>query len=688
MRSSRHHQLRRAAWHPPSLRGLRRALLGLVVVWAGTSLEARANDGGEARGAGPKGHELGWLCVPVSDTRISQVAAFNRDARMLMVTVPKRRFYIEAATDGQGGRVCIPTIVRVGQVAIPDETLIFERTLHVGNVAQSSQAELVLTPEDPNLDEVTLDVVGLADQWTERDGVATFSVVTPVTFPARKLSAFIGEGDGPSPSRVFASVASAASFSEPCVPAEVAETVVANFAAFDARAGRVVARGVEPLRLEAGTRLSRCDGLALDTLMTAVAIPSDDDDDPNAFSWFLVPRDARLKLAEPPRPGEAVVPVRYTTAHPTGGYHVCRQPTWTSALLEEVSVVGLQELDGRSWQGLTPATAFAPTIARGTPVTLVDERDSWALIRVEAAGASRTLAVPSRAVALPTGPAKATTEREGGLCAVRQGVWRAASHATQAFRVSQDSPGAELAGLWLEIPSGSYMLQLCEEAALTDTPRRPNELACKPIYVGGAQGGPGERFVLVRYAGSMLAVRERELRDTTTGVFSLRRDRRWFWMADDAAVGAGNDKWVFGLGPGARLSFVDQDAFGWNIRARLQRLTEDSLGFEGGVGVGGDGRGVFIELVGGVQALVHRFKEIPVELRVGVLGKLDLRASDAGGLGFDVIGKVQFRWVNDVVPVNFDVGLNLGYGGTFGANGEGAFAFGMPIGISVELLDF
>ncbi len=194
MRSSRHHQLRRAAWHPPSLRGLRRALLGLVVVWAGTSLEARANDGGEARGAGPKGHELGWLCVPVSDTRISQVAAFNRDARMLMVTVPKRRFYIEAATDGQGGRVCIPTIVRVGQVAIPDETLIFERTLHVGNVAQSSQAELVLTPEDPNLDEVTLDVVGLADQWTERDGVATFSVVTPVTFPARKLSAFIGEG--------------------------------------------------------------------------------------------------------------------------------------------------------------------------------------------------------------------------------------------------------------------------------------------------------------------------------------------------------------------------------------------------------------------------------------------------------------------------------------------------------------
>jgi len=670
----------------------RRTTLALVVSACATLLSTattRAEGNGHGNAANEaSSHDLGWLCIPVADIRISQISAFNRDARMLSVNVPKARFYIEPTGSNGAGRVCVPTVVRAGSGGIPDETLIFERTLHVGNVARSSQAELVITPEDPALDEVTLDIVGLADQWTEREGVATFSVITPVNFPPRTTRTFLGQGDGPPPSRVFAAIATALRFNEVCAPVELTGPVITSFGAWDPQSERVVARGVEPLRLEAGTKLSRCDGLALDTLMVAIALPADDDDDPYAFSWFLMPREAAFKSAEPPRPGVERPATRYEATRPLGGYHVCRQPSWTSVILEEAPLIGAFEFDGGQWRALTKATTFAPQLDRGTAVTLLDERDGWALVRANVAGAARLVAIPSKYVALPSGPAKEATELGEGLCSDKSGVWRATSHSTQAFRVSQDSPGAELAGLWLEIPSGSYLLQICQDADTLQTARKPNEIACKPIIVGGAQGGPGDRFVLVRYAGSFLAVRENELRDTTTGTFTLRRERRWYWLSELDPSTLGRSPWVFGIGPGARLSFVDQDAFGWNLRARVQRLTEDSLGFEGGFGVGGDGTGVFIELVGGVQALVHRFEDVPIELRVGVLGKLDLRASDAGGLGFDVIGKAQFRWVNDVVPVSLDIGLNIGYGGTFGTGGRGAFAFGMPIGLSVELVDF
>jgi len=641
-----------------------------------------------AEPSAPAPHELGWLCVPVSDTRISQVAAFNRDARMLSVTVTRERFYIEATGPGNAGRVCVPTIVKMGDADVPDATLIFERTLHVGKVSRSSQAEIVLTPEDPRLDEVTLSIVGLADQWTERDGTATFSVVTPVSFPPRTVRGFLGDGDGGLPSRVFVTAAAAQRFEERCAPAELKATAVANYATYDERSGRVVARGVEPLRLEVGLKLSRCEGLALDTLMVAVAVPVSDENDPYAVAWYVLPRQAEMKLADPADPESGRAGTRYRHEDPLGGYHVCRQPTWTSALLEDVPLVGKWELDQGEWSELTASTTFAPRLLRGTAVTLVDERQSWALIRVVAEGRPRVLAIPSRFVALPSGPASEVTELGKGLCPIPRGVWRGTSSTTQAFRVTQDNPGAELAGLWFEIPSGSYVLQLCQNTATRETCRGPRELACDPVYVGGAQGGPGERFVMVRYAGSFLAVRDRDLRDRTTGAFTIRRDRPWYWAADPDTKRDVRSPWVFGLGPGARLSFVRHQDFGWNIRARVQKLTEDSLGFEGGFGVGGDGAGVFLELVGGAQALVHRFTEIPVELRLGLLGKLDLRASAAGGLGFDVIGKAQFRWVNDIAPVSFEVGINLGYGGTFGAEGRGGVTFGIPIMVNVELVDF
>jgi hypothetical protein len=104
--------------------------------------------------------------------------------------------------------------------------------------------------------------------------------------------------------------------------------------------------------------------------------------------------------------------------------------------------------------------------------------------------------------------------------------------------------------------------------------------------------------------------------------------------------------------------------------------------------VGGDGFGTFITLGGGVSTLVHRFADEPLELRLAVLGELDLRVSDGGGLNFDVVGKAQLRWVNDIAPVTFEVGLNLGYGGTFGTNGRGGFLFGLPLGVMVELVHF
>jgi hypothetical protein len=646
------------------------------------------DDRASANTPAPTTHELGWLCVPVADVRVSQVAAFNRDARMLSIAVPRQRFHVERTGPGEAGRLCIPTIVKVGDAAIPPETLIFERRLLVGDVERSAQAELVITPESPDLDEVTLKVIGLADQWTERDGVATFSVLSQVVFPPRVTVTFSGEGDGPPPAQVFASATAARRFTEPCVPVELSETVVGNFGAWDERSGRVIARGVEPLRLEAGTRLSRCEGLALDTLMVAVARPVEDEDDPLAFGWFLIPRQATVKFADPAREGDRSSGTRYTAAQPLGGYHVCRQPTWTTAAMTDIALDGMWELDGNDWRLLDANTRFTESVPRGSRFDMLDERDSWALVRWMFDGTPRILAVPSKFVALPSGPAADATELGAGLCEMRRGVWRATAHNAQAFRVSQDSPGAELAGLWHQIPSGSFVLQLCQGQEAHEVTARTGELPCKPIYVGGAQGGPNERFVLVRYAGSILAVREKELRDSTSGTFTLRRERPWFWSADSRMKIQKDSPWVFGLGPGARLSFIEQDDFGWNIRARVQRLTDKSLGFEGGVGVGGDGHGVFVELVGGVQALVHTFTEIPVELRIGVLGKLDLRATEAGGLGFDVIGKAQFRWVNEVVPVNFEVGVNLGYGGTFGADGRGGFAFGMPIGISVELVDF
>lgn len=667
----------------------RATLTAALLLCAGVSPAAASDGTKSATGVTVvRPHELGWLCVPVSDTNISQIASFNRDARMLSITVTRKRFHVETTGPGTAGRVCVPTIVRVGDTAIPDETFIFERTLHVGNVSRSSQAEIVITPASPELDETTVKVVGLADQWTERDGVATFSVISMVTFPPRVAVSFTGEGDGPPPAQVFAAAAASERFREDCVPVELSETVVGNFGVWDERAQRVVARGVEPIRIEGGTRLSRCDNVALDTLMVAVARPVEDDEDPQAFGWFLIPRQAVVKLADPARERDGYPGTRYTAAQPLGGYHVCRQPTWTTAILDDVPLVGLWELDDGSWRQLTTTTTFAPSIQRGTAATLLDERDSWALVRVVVEGAPRMIAVPSKHIALPSGPAADANELGAGLCSMRRGVWRATAHSAQAFRVSQDSPGAELAGLWLQIPSGSFVLQLCQFTEGHEVAAKTNELPCRPVYVGGAQGGPGERFVLVRYAGTFLAVRERELRDSTAGQFTMRRERPWFWESDGTTRMNVRSPWVFGLGPGARLSFISQDDFGWNIRARMQRLTENSLGFEGGIGVGGDGHGVFIELIGGVQALVHRFKEMPVELRLGVVGKLDLRATEAGGLGFDVIGKAQFRWVNDVVPVNFEVGLNLGYGGTFGANGRGGFAFGMPIGVSVELIDF
>lgn len=644
-----------------------------------------------ARAADPseRPHELGWLCVNVSDVGIAQVSAFNKDAPSLSIWVPKERFHIEATGPGEAGRVCIPTVVRLGDGPLPPETLVFERTVVSGTVHRPSILELVVTPSSPLLGEVTIEIIGLGEQWTQRDGTLTFQSLRPVVFPSRVTRGLLGDGDGAPPPEVFRAAAAVQRFAEPCQPAELEEAVVASFGEYEARTGRVTARGLEPFRLEQGTKVSRCEGLALDTLMVAVARPASNAPSETEASWYLVPREARMRLLSP-APADSDAPQqRFTAQRPLGGYHVCRQPTWTTSVLAEIPMAGSFELlpSGEWRQNLPGDPGAASAISAGADATLLDYRDSWALVRARVDGQPRVIAAPAASVAMPSGPAPDAQELDGGLCPVARGQWRALKQNSQAFRVSQDTPGAELAGLWLEIPMGTHVLQLCQEGALVGGKTTPGVPACEPIYVGGAQARETDRFVLARYAGAWIALRDKDLRDKTTGAFDLRRERPWYYRAG-AVVKEPDPRWALSIGPGARISFVRPKEHGWTVSLQLQRLVEAGLGFEGGVGAGVDGFGPFIALQGGVGTLFHRFEAESLELRGAVLGKLDLRPSDGGGMGFDVIGKLQLRWVNDIAPVSLEVGLNFGYGGTFGDKGRGGVLFGMPIGLQVQLLEF
>ncbi len=422
-------------------------------------------------------HELGWLCIGVSDVNVSQISAFNKDAPMLSVWVPKSRFHVERKT-GESGRICVPTVVRLGEGSLPAETLVFERSVRAGAVQKPAIAELVLTPENPRLAEVTLEIVGLPEQWTQRDGTLTFDFIRPVSFPERVTRGLLGDGEGPPPSDVFAAIPAYLRFDETCRPVEILDPVAASFGNFDERTQRVSARGIDPIRLNAGTRVSVCDGASLDTLMLAVAKPATDDNDETVASWYLIPRSTRVKsLAANPSGDE----VRFTVSRPLGGYHVCRQPTWTSAVLRELPLSDVTELktDGR-WERADSRGA----IAAGTAVTLLDYRDTWALVRATHEGAPRILAVPASAVAMPSGPAADSLVLDSGHCPVARGQWRAMKNGAQAFRVSQDTPGAELDGLWLEIPLGTHVLQLCQEE-LGRSDKSPGLPACSPIEVGG-----------------------------------------------------------------------------------------------------------------------------------------------------------------------------------------------------------
>lgn len=653
--------------------------------------------------ADPRPHELGWLCVTVDDTDVAQVSAFNRDAPKLSIWVPKSRLFIEADPSGSGGRVCAPAVVRLGDGELPPETLVFERTVIAGAAQKPATAELVITPTSARRAEITTQLVGLPENWVSRDGTLTFQAPNPLTFPEKVTRGLQGEGEGPPPPDVFKALPSYLRFQEPCVPIELTEPIIASGASFDPRTGLASARGLEPFRLEAGTKLSRCEGSSMDTLMTAVAKPASADDDEDEASWFLISRNAKFKLLSPDltkpagHPDELVgadpeltAGLRFSTARPLGGYHVCRQPTWLASTLSEIPFANTWEItpDGKWRENFFGTAGAGGSIAAGLEVALLDYRDSWALIRVMISGAPRVVAVPAQTISMPSGPAADTIALDGGLCQVSRGQWRALKSNAQTFRVSQDTPGAELAGLWLEVPQGSRVLQMCQDGPRDLGKRGPNQPACQPIYVGGAQASETDRFVLVRYAGTVLAVRERDLRDRTTGEFLLRRERPWFYRADPTVLRDDVGSWVFGVGPGGRISFAKADNHAWTLAARLQRLTEKSLGFEGVFGVGGDGFSTFLSMGGGVSALLHRFQDAPLELRAGVHGQLDLRVSKDGGMNFNVIGKAQLRWVNELAPVSFELGLNLGYGGTFGSAGEGGVLFGMPIQLVVELVQF
>lgn len=647
-----------------------------------------------AAAAEPRPHELGWVCVNVSDVDIAQVSAFNRDSPRLSIWVPRARLFVERQGSGNAGRVCAPTVVRLGDGDIPEDTLVFERSVVAGAVQKPATAELVITPSNAQLAELTTELVGLPENWTLRDGTLTFQSPRPLTFAPRLTRGLLGDGEGPPPGDVFRALPAYLRFQEPCQPVELLEPVIGSAASYDPRTNRATARGIEPFRLEAGTRLSRCEGVSLDTLMVAVARPASDKEDETLASWFLVSRNAKLKLLSPDGTGsadpETTAGLRFSAQRPLGGYHICRQPTWLAATLSELPLAGAWELlpDGQWRQNLPGMTGAVGSIAAGLEVTLLDYRDSWALVRAMLDGTPRIVAVPASAISMPTGPSQETLALDSGLCPVARGQWRSLKNNAQAFRVSQDTPGAELAGLWLEAPQGTTVLQLCQDGPADLGRRLPGQPACQPIYVGGAQATETERFVLARYAGAVLAFRERDLRDRTTGQYQLRRERPWFYRADPTVLREERSDWVFGLGPGGRLSFVRPDEHAWTLTARLQRLTEESLGFEGAFGAGGDGLSTFLSLAGGVSALLHRFQDAPLELRAAILGQLDLRVSKDGGLNFHVVGKAQLRWVNELAPVSFELGVNLGYGGTFGSDGKGGVLFGMPISLLVELVKF
>ncbi len=664
-----------------------RQLLGAFAIVATVLVSA-------AHSAAPRPHELGWVCVNVSDVNIAQVSMFNRDSPRLSIWVPKARLFVERQGAGDGGRVCAPAVVRLGEDEIPADTLVFERTVVSGSLQKPATAELVLTPSSPQLAELTTELVGLPENWTQRDGTLTFQSPRPLAFQARVLRGMLGDGEGLPPSDVFRAVPAYLRFQEPCQPAELQEPVVGSAASYDPRTNSVSARGIEPYRLEAGTRLSRCEGLSLDTLMLAVARPATDNDDESNATWLLISRNAKLKMLSPDGTGsadpEASAGIRFSPQRPLGGYHICRQPTWLASTLVEVPLAGTWELlpDGQwrqNFPGMAGATGF---IAAGLEVTLIDYRETWALVRAMLDGTPRVVAVPASSVSMPAGPSQETLALDSGLCPVARGQWRALKQNAQTFRVSQDTPGAELAGLWLEVPQGSIVLQLCQDGPRDLGKRGPGLPACEPIYVGGAQATETDRFALIRYAGTVLAVREADLRDRTTGEYQLRRERPWYYRADSSVLSEEDAGWAFSVGPGGRISFARSNDHAWTLTARIQRLTEKALGFQGAFGVGGDGFSTFLSLNGGVSALLHRFEESPLELRAAVLGQLDLRVSRDGGLNFHVIGKAQLRWVNEFAPVSFEVGLNLGYGGTFGAEGTGGVLFGMPISLLVELVQF
>ncbi|PKN57774.1 MAG: hypothetical protein CVU56_09250 [Deltaproteobacteria bacterium HGW-Deltaproteobacteria-14] len=640
------------------------ASLALLVSTLGATL-ARAATSPFDRPTAPTPHEVGWVCLSVTDTRITQVSSFNKDAPSLSVWVTHERFHVELEGDGPQGRICIPALVKVGTEDVPDNTLVFERVVVNGKVERPAMAELVLVPELETLAEATVRLTGTADQWVQAGGVWTFNASQVAVFPPKVVRGLPGQGEGPDPSQVFRGAAAIERFAEGCQPFELTSDAVGNLGVRDRTTGLVAPRGIEPFRLKQGTVVSRCEGLSTDGTMVALAERLERDQ----IGWFVVPRETEMRPLEDK--------LRFTADAPLGGYHVCRTPTWTSALLEEVELAAKWELlPSGEWRWLSGEHRDRGVLPPGMPVILLDHRDGWALVRVVIAGAPRILALPGRVVAVPSGPASEVRSLVGGLCQWPQGEWRAVAVNTRAFRVAQDAPGAELAGLWVELPQGTRVLSLCQASK-----------GCDPIRVGGAQVSETERVVLVRFAGQLLGVRESDLRDRVTGRFDLRRERNAYWPGDKGVLQRRPTSWALGIGPGGRLSFVRQDDFAWTAHLRLQDISP-GWGFEGGIGLGGDGHGTFMQLTAGAGQLLYAIEDAHLEFRGAVLGKLDLRFADGGGIGVDVIAKGQMRWVNDYAPVSLEIGVNLGFGGTFGKDGKSGVTFGMPLSLNIELIEF
>ncbi len=301
-------------------------------------------------------HELGWLCMNVSDVGVTQVSAFNKDAPSFSIWVPKARLYIEPTGPGSAGRVCVPTVVRLGDGALPAETLVFERTVVSGNVHRPADRRARHHARGPLLAEVTIEVIGLAEQWTLRDGTLTYQSVRPVEFPGRLARGLLGDGEGPPPPEIFRAVVA------PALRGALPTGRHGRGDDGELRQLRAAHQQGQRPRPRARPPRGRHQGLALRRPgprhdLLAVARPADRTPPTRLPAWLLVARATKMRAMG-----------RRSRAWRTGRYHTVRGRS--AAIMSAVSRPGRRRRSSDIPMAGIYGSSFAASGARTCPATL------------------------------------------------------------------------------------------------------------------------------------------------------------------------------------------------------------------------------------------------------------------------------------------------------------------------------